>query len=151
MKNSIIMFLATGAYSGYSPFAPGTVGTLWGIPLAFALSLLPPLWGAAALALAIVGACLLASEAAGIAEKKDPSCIVLDEIVGFGAATFLLPFTAQNVILAFILFRFFDILKPYPAGLIDSRLPGGAGIVLDDVAAGIYANVTAQIAIRFVL
>jgi phosphatidylglycerophosphatase A len=81
---------------------------------------------------------------------KDPAPIVCDEVIGFAFAAYLLPFTPANIILIFILFRFFDILKPYPAGLIDSRLEGGAGIVLDDVVAGVYANAAAHIILRFV-
>ncbi len=158
MKRSIIVFLATGAYSGYSPFAPGTVGTLWGVPLWFLLSRVGPVEGALVLALGAAISIALAQRArhfiaqgaVGAGGDKDPAPIICDEVIGFAFAAYLLPFTLANIILVFILFRIFDILKPYPAGLIDSRLEGGAGIVLDDVVAGIYANAVAHIILGWV-
>jgi phosphatidylglycerophosphatase A len=150
MKRPLIIFLATGTYGGYSPVAPGTVGTLWGVVVYFFISTLKPPEGALILAAGMALSIYLASEARRILGGKDPAPIVCDEIIGFCVAAFLLPFTLFNLILVFIIFRFFDILKPFPAGLIDRRLEGGTGIVLDDVVAGIYTNVTAQIIIRFV-
>jgi phosphatidylglycerophosphatase A len=77
--------------------------------------------------------------------EKDPSRIVIDEAAGYLVSFFLMPFTLFNVILVFILFRFFDILKPYPIGLIDRGVGGGTGVVLDDIGAGVYAGVSAHI------
>jgi phosphatidylglycerophosphatase A len=138
-KDKIIIFLATGAYSGYTPFAPGTAGTLVAIPLFPLMVFIGPLWGALLLITATAGAIYVSSEAAAIMGEKDPSAIVADEIVGFAFAVYLLPLTVVNLILAFIFFRIFDILKPFPADWADEKLGGGRGIVLDDIVAGIYA------------
>lgn len=150
MKKPFIIFLATGAYAGYSPLVPGTVGSLWGLAIYYFTFTLRPLEGALFLIIGIALSISVAGEARPILGGKDPSPIVCDEIIGFCVAAFALPFSLFNAILVFILFRFFDILKPFPAGLIDRRLGGGAGIVLDDVAAGIYANVAAQVITRLV-
>ncbi len=149
MNRPIIRFLATGAYTGYSPVMPGTAGTLWGVLIAYLISGT----GAHIQALVIIAvfavSIYLAGEASRLFGKKDPSQITCDEISGVLFAFFLIPFTAFNAILVFLLFRFFDILKPYPAGLIDSKVGGGLGVVLDDTAAGIYANISAQIVLWF--
>jgi phosphatidylglycerophosphatase A len=150
MKKPLIIFLATGAYVGYSPAVPGTVGTLWGVAIYFLISNLKLPGQALVLGVGIALSILLAREARRILGGWDPAPIVCDEIIGFCVASFHLPFTLFNVILVFILFRIFDILKPFPGGFIDRHLKGGTGIVLDDVTAGLYANVTAQVIIRFV-
>ena len=150
MKKACVLFLATGAYSGYSRFAPGTVGSLWGLPLAAILWQLPAPVAAVVLVLGLLGAIAIASEGSKILGKKDPGAIVCDEIIGFGFAVYLVPPGAANLILAFILFRIFDILKPPPIRWIE-RLPGGTGIVLDDIAAGIYANIATQLIVRYAL
>ena len=141
MKNKIINFLATGACIGLLPKMPGTLGTLWGIPLVYIFSSYQPhIYVAGAIVIFII-----ASYICGEAEKnfggKDPSKIVIDEILGFMVAFFLLEFTLYNVIIVFLLFRFFDILKPFPIGYLDRRIKGGTGIVLDDAVAGIFANI----------
>ncbi len=146
----IIFFIATGAYLGLSPVAPGTVGTLGGVVIAF-LERGAPLWlQAAVLAAVTIVSIYAAGSAAAALNRKDPGAIVCDEISGYLTAFFLIPFSPFNAILVFILFRFFDILKPYPVSLIDRGLKGGAGIVLDDTAAGIYANISAQIILHFI-
>lgn len=148
MRN-LVTFIATGAYTGYSPLAPGTVGTLWGVAL---WALVWPLGtGAQALTTVLVfGVSVLAADRA---EKQwgesDPSRIVCDEVAGFMVASLLVPFTPVNAILAFLLFRFFDILKPYPIRALERRIPGGLGVVVDDVVAGVYANLGAQIALHY--
>lgn len=141
------MFFATGAYTGYSPIASGTVGSLWGVPVAYLLSLLSPVAAAAIILPGIVISIAVASEASRLLGKPDPGEIVCDEIIGYCVAAWLIPFTLYNVIIIFILFRFFDILKPFPLRLIERRIPGGSGIVLDDVGAGIYANIAARLLI----
>ncbi|MEE9543598.1 MAG: phosphatidylglycerophosphatase A [Thermodesulfobacteriota bacterium] len=88
---------------------------------------------------------IAASYISGEAEKNfgssDPGKIIIDEILGFTVAFFLLPFTLFNVIIIFLLFRFFDILKPFPISYLDKRVKGGKGIVLDDAVAGVFANI----------
>ncbi len=145
LRKTIILFFATGTFLGYSPLAPGTIGTLWGIPMAYGISVLGPGRGIFAVVLTVFASILFAGMAKGIIGGRDPGSIVCDEVAGFVVAAFMVPFTPLNMILAFILFRIFDILKPFPIGILDRRIKGGAGIVLDDVAAGIYANICVHI------
>ncbi len=151
MRKSIIIFLATATYTGYFPAMPGTVGTLWGVIIAFfaAFFNFSPYLQALTIVAVFLASVFLAGEAAKIFGGKDPKSIVCDEVCGFLVSIFLVPFTFFNVILVFILFRIFDILKPCPIGLIDRKVKGGLGIVLDDVAAGVYANIGAHIIIWF--
>jgi len=149
MKDTLVTFLATGAYLGRSPVMPGTVGTLWGVLIAWLVS--GTAFGQAASAAVVTLAGIpLAGAAARSIGRTDPPSVVIDEAAGFLVASLLLRFTAFHTILAFLLFRFFDIVKPWPVGLIDRRFGGGAGIMLDDVMAGVYANVLARIIIRAV-
>ncbi len=145
MKKAITIFIATAAYTGYSPVMPGTVGTLWGIVIAYLEASRPVYAQVLVIAVVFAISVFFAGEAAGIFGTKDPKNVVCDEVCGFLVSIFLINFTFLNVILVFLLFRFFDILKPYPVGLIDKKVTGGFGIVLDDVAAGIYANICAHI------
>lgn len=145
MKKAVIKFLATGTYTGYSPVMPGTVGTLWGVVISWLISTSPAYEQVLAIMAVSAASVYLASGQARNTGEKDPGSIVCDEVAGFMVAVFLIPFTLFNVILVFILFRFFDILKPYPVGAIDKKASGGLGIVLDDIMAGIDANIVAHI------
>ena len=136
-----VIFCATGGYAGYFPKAPGTVGTLWGIPLLLLLARFDYQVRGGLLLLLFFIAVWISSEAAKIIGSKDPSCIVIDEIVGFLVASLFMPVTALNIVFIFLLFRFFDIVKPFPVGFVDRRVGGGFGIVLDDVVAGIYGAI----------
>ena len=78
-------------------------------------------------------------------KRKDPGCIVIDEIAGMVVTFIGLPFTLTTAVLGFILFRILDILKPFPIRMIDQRMSGGLGIVADDVVAGIFANIVTRI------
>ncbi|MBI3752999.1 MAG: phosphatidylglycerophosphatase A [Deltaproteobacteria bacterium] len=128
-------------YIGYSPYAPGTLGSLLGLIICFFLSSTTLLtYGMASLAVFLI-ALWAATVAKKYFDKKDPGQIVCDEVMGFITAMFLIPFGALNVIIVFLLFRFFDIVKPFPIGTIDKKIDNGFGIVLDDVAAGVYANI----------
>ena len=152
LKKASILFFATGTGSGFIPFFPGTFGTVWGVVIAFFLSGLSYTLYGAAVFLVIAASVFFADRARNIfSNEKDPRYIVCDEIAGFCVASFLIPFTPLNTILVFIIFRIFDILKPFPAGLIDRRLTDGVGIVLDDVCAGIYANILSQLILKFIL
>ena len=133
--------LATLFGVGYSPIAPGTAGTLVTVPLAYGLGRLgePALW--AGTLLVIVIAVWAASRAERIYGEHDASRIVIDEAAGYLVAVSLAPGGAAHLVPAFVLFRVFDILKPPPIGAIDRRVAGGLGVVLDDVAAGIYAAI----------
>jgi phosphatidylglycerophosphatase A len=145
MKDTLVRLLATGAYAGRSPIMPGTLGTLWGVLIAYFTSALAPLAQALVIAVACVLSYFLARSVVLSTGVEDPQLVVCDEICGFLAAFFLIPFTPFNAILAFLFFRFFDILKPFPVGAIDRGIRGGAGVVLDDVAAGVYANASVRV------
>jgi phosphatidylglycerophosphatase A len=136
-----VVFLATGFYVGNIPLAPGTFGSLIGLPLCFLLAgiQLPP---AIILAVLFIGLAVWVSNAAEkILKKKDPGCIVIDEVCGMVVTLIGLPFNLTTVVIGFIIFRILDILKPFPIGTLDKRLSGGIGIVADDVVAGIFANI----------
>lgn len=137
--------MATGGYIGRVPMAPGTFGSLAGLPLAFILSTVSWSWSLAIMLAFILVAVWSAGDAARQIGAKDPGCIVIDEIAGMAVALLGMPFTPVNCLAGFILFRFFDILKPPPVRQLDRNLGGGWGIVLDDIAAGILANTVLRI------
>lgn len=135
-----VIFFATGCYSGKIPFAPGTFGSLAALPACYLFSMLD----SSLAALGILCLTGLAVGVAHIAEKllnaKDPGCIVIDEMAGMMVTLFAIPFTPIAVGAGFLIFRTLDILKPFPIRVLERNLPGGAGIVLDDIAAGIYSH-----------
>lgn len=144
-QNRIILLLSTGGYIGKIPFAPGTFGTLWGIPICFMLS---EIGAAASLAVTVVfiaAAIWFAGEAEKILDAKDARPIVIDEIAGFMVTLWGLPFTVRTAVAGFFIFRLLDIVKPFPIRRLEKNLPGGAGVVLDDVAAGVYGNLLLRI------
>ena len=139
-RQEAILFLATGLNIGKIPFAPGTFGSLIGVPLGFVLAGLKLTQAIACAALFICFAIWISHIAARMLKKKDPGCIVIDEIAGMMVALIGLPFNSATAVLGFIFFRILDITKPFPIRLLDNRVSGGLGIVADDVAAGIIAN-----------
>jgi phosphatidylglycerophosphatase A len=135
------LFLATGFGVGYSPVAPGTLGTLVAILVYYFLSEIPsPLYE-----ITLIGFFFLSVWISENVEiffgKKDDQRIVIDEIMGFLITMLWVPKTLPFVIMGFFLFRFFDILKPFPIRRLEKRLRGGFAVVLDDVMAGVYANI----------
>lgn len=138
-SEKIIKLLATGFGSGLSPFAPGTMGTLVGIPVC--LACLPLTWPVRFIFVIILSALAIfvSGRAETIYRKKDDQRIVIDEIVGFQFALLPVAISGLNICAAFVLFRIFDIWKPFPVNKLQD-LPGGWGVVIDDVAAGIYAG-----------
>ena len=137
-------WLAYGFGSGLSPWAPGTVGTAAAIPLYLLLRPLPLVWYLAVL----VGMFLIGIWACGKTARElnahDPSAIVWDEFLGYLLTMTAAPTGWQWVVLGFALFRFFDILKPWPIRELDRRVKGGLGVMLDDLAAGVMAWVVLQ-------
>lgn len=130
------------------PFAPGTAGTVTAVPLYLIFSPLPwPLYLITVTALTFL-AVYASQEAEKIFNEKDAQRIVIDEIAGFQWAMFLVAPTVVHVILGFLLFRFFDIVKVFPAGYCQRRLPGGWGVVGDDFVAGVYSNAVLLLVIR---
>jgi len=141
--------LATWWGAGYSPIAPGTAGTIAAIPFFLVLRLLP-LYGYLACVLGIgLVACWAAGEAERIFQEQDSKRIVIDEAVGFFITMTALPPTWPYLIGGFCLFRCFDILKPPPIRLIERKVKGGYGVVLDDVLAGIYAHIALRVLFVF--
>jgi phosphatidylglycerophosphatase A len=141
--------LATGFGSGLAPLAPGTAGTLVGIPLYLLFSVLTwPIWLITVLAFTCL-AWYVSDEAERLFGRKDAQCIVIDEIAGLQWTLFWVDPTVAHVALGFVLFRLFDITKPFPARRFQDRLPGGLGIVADDLVAGVYGNMALQLLIRW--
>lgn len=139
-SEKIIKLLAAGFGSGLTPFAPGTIGTLVGIPIC--LVCLPLTWPLRFLVVVVLSALaiFISGRAEMIYQKKDDQRIVIDEIAGFQVAMLPVAITGLHLCVAFVLFRIFDIWKPFPIRNLQ-QLPGGWGVVIDDVAAGIYAGI----------
>lgn len=135
------MYLATGCKSGYSPIIPGTAGSLAALVPCWLLSLLPLSVSAMFLIAFIVLSIWAAELAENIVGRKDPGCIVIDEFAGMMITLLGFHFTWQSALAGFIIFRLMDILKPFPISYLEQTIPGGAGIVLDDVAAGVAAHI----------
>jgi phosphatidylglycerophosphatase A len=131
--------IATALGSGYSPIAPGTAGSAVGLALFWPLQWLAP-WAqvTAIVVLFAVGVVAATRVARGLG-VEDPGLVVVDEVVGMWVSLVFLPFTPVTALAGFVLFRIMDVFKPYPARQLES-LPGGWGIMADDVMAGIYAN-----------
>lgn len=126
------------------PYAPGTWGTL--SAALFVAFLKPDLQSLALLILTTTAAGAVSSQYAEVyLKEKDSRSIVIDEFNGYLISVFMVPLTASCMTAAFLLFRFYDILKPPPIRTIENKLPGGAGVMADDIMAGIYANLTIQI------
>ncbi|MCF6300423.1 MAG: phosphatidylglycerophosphatase A [Proteobacteria bacterium] len=145
-----IGFIAFGFGSGLAPFAPGTFGSLAALP--FYLLLVQfhwPMYAFLVLMAFFVGVklCGITSARLGV---HDHGGIVWDEFVGLWITLFLVPFTWYWVLTGFILFRFFDIIKPFPIKWLDQKVDGGFGIMIDDVLAGVYAWIVLQLLIKLV-
>jgi phosphatidylglycerophosphatase A len=131
--------VATGLGSGYAPFAPGTAGSLVGLALFWPVHHLTLAGQAVATALVFALGVAAAGHVARRIGIEDPGLVVADEVVGMWVSLLGLPLTGVTAAAGFLLFRVFDVLKPYPARDLE-RLPGGWGIMCDDVMAGVYAN-----------
>jgi phosphatidylglycerophosphatase A len=141
--------IATGLGAGYAPVASGTFGTLVGIPIVF---LLMQCCTSFTFAVATAAIFFVGVKAAGVAEwyyeESDSGKIVIDEIVGYMITMFLIPMSAKTLIIGFFLFRFFDVVKIWPARHFD-RSPGPWAVMLDDVFAGLYSNIALHFLIWF--
>lgn len=146
ITHHVIRGIATGGGVGYSPVAPGTCGSLLGAGIAVLLAGCPlVVYGLGLLSLGVIGVW-----AAGAAEalfgRKDASVIVIDEIVGILITYFALPRAVLPMTAGFALFRLFDIWKPLPQL---ERLPGGWGVMLDDLCAGLLAHLGVRLLLLF--
>jgi phosphatidylglycerophosphatase A len=142
--------LATALGAGYSPIAPGTCGTAVTVPLAFACAGLAT-WQFVALAIAVTGIGVIAAHYADRAwGTEDAQKIVIDEVAGYLVTMIPAPKDHWAPLLAgFIAFRFFDIVKPPPVRWIDEHLPGGWGVMMDDIAAGVMGAIVMGVATYF--
>ena len=139
MNDKLITLLATGFGSGLSPYAPGTAGTFVGVLICLIFIPFPwPLHLFAVMAL-LAFSIYVAQQAENIYKKKDDQRIVIDEIIGFQITMLPVDINVLSLCAGFVLFRIFDIWKPFPVRNMQG-FPGGWGIVADDVAAGIYAG-----------
>jgi len=137
--------LALGFGTGLSKFAPGTFGTLAAIPFFILSQMIPELLSYFFIFTLFFVGIHVANKVSEALKIKDPSCIVIDEIVGFLFLLALIEHNPLNFILAFFLFRFFDIIKPFPIKLIEIKFKGGLGIMLDDIAAALYALIAIKV------
>ena len=145
LKPSAVMFLATGGNVGRIPVASGTFGSLVGLPIVYVFSRIDWIFAAVLTAALILFSVWVAHHAEQQLQAKDPGCIVIDEIAGMCVAMLGIPLTWTTGAAGFFLFRLFDVIKPPPARQMEKRLSGGWGVVMDDVVAGIMANIVLRI------
>jgi phosphatidylglycerophosphatase A len=140
----LILLLASGLGAGFSPFAPGTAGTLVAIPIELLLSpIRSPVYELTLLTFFFFSS-WIAERAQNHWQKKDDQRIVIDEIMGYFLTMLWIPKTLFFISVGFLLFRLLDIVKPFPCRQLE-KVRGGFGVVLDDVFAGIYANIGLQL------
>lgn len=140
-----VQFLALGFGSGLAPKAPGTFGTLAAVPLFLLLAMLTPLFYMLAVIVMSIAGVYICGKAADDVGVHDHPAIVWDEFVGYFITMFMVPISWQSVLMGFLLFRFFDILKPWPISFIDKKISGGFGIMFDDILAGAFSLVIMQL------
>jgi phosphatidylglycerophosphatase A len=135
-----VRIIATSLGSGYSPVAPGTCGTLTAIPMAWGLAKLGTIaFGVGFLVITAIGT-WAAEHFCRATGMDDDQRIVVDEVAGYLLTLMAVAKTPVNLVLAFFLFRLFDIWKPPPVRWVDNNLHGGIGVMADDLAAGVYAG-----------
>ncbi len=143
-------FLAFGFGSGLSPFAPGTMGTLVAVPFLFALKSLgnPGFWVVLVLLFGLgVWLCERVSHRLGV---HDHGGVVWDEMVGYWLAAAFVPLQWPWLLAAFVLFRFFDIVKPWPIRQLDKKVSGGFGIMIDDIVAALFTIIILAVIQSFI-
>jgi len=148
MSEKFVRIMATFFYIGNFPVAPGSMASLAGALIAISLHQNVFLYILVTIAATLIGF-VVSGPMEELANEKDPSCVVIDEVAGIMIAFFLLPISVPIVIVTFFLFRAFDMFKIYPVNKFE-EIEGGAGIMMDDVFAGFYTNVIMHIAIRLV-
>ncbi|MBU8849810.1 MAG: phosphatidylglycerophosphatase A [Desulfobacterales bacterium] len=145
LNSKLIIFFATGCYSGKIPFAPGTFGTIAAIPFALVFLIIPSSFYGIYIAGLILAAIYFSDQAEKILGKKDPGCIVIDEIAGFVVTMSWVPVNIYTLMAGFFIFRFFDIVKFGPVKYFENNFSGGAGVVLDDIMAGVLSALVLKI------
>ncbi len=141
----IAVFIATGAMVGRIPWAPGTWGSLWGFAVYLATRALFWPYQLICLVALVVIAVLVSQKACELLGDKDPSQVVIDEVAGMSIGLAGISGGCIPLLASFFLFRFFDILKPFPVRQLERVRPAGLGVVMDDVAAGLMCNLSWRI------
>jgi len=143
--NQLALVFATFGYVGYFPIAPGTAGSLAALVLfAFVRWLGMPALEIATIVVVFAGGIWAANATEHVLGRKDPGAIVIDEVLGMLMTLALLPVSTLGIFVGFVLFRLFDVVKPFPAGRME-HLKGGPGVMLDDAVAGIYAHISLRL------
>lgn len=146
----LALFIATAGYTGFFPIAPGTVGSAVGLAIFAALRLWTPWWSdGVAVLISFFAGVWAAGVVERVLQRTDPGPVVIDEVLGTLLTVMFLPVNIAGAIVGFVLFRIFDIVKPYPANRAE-KLHGGWGIMLDDAIAGVYAHVALRVLLAFV-
>jgi len=144
----VILAIGTGLGAGYAPLCPGTLGTLWGVIIYFWIGVITTnlLWYLGVVLGILILGVWVAGECEFFLEKKDHPAIVIDEVGGFLVGMIGISFSPLFLVLGFILFRIFDIVKPFRIDRLH-RLPAGWGIMADDLAAGVLTNLFLRVLI----
>ncbi|MDD5465918.1 MAG: phosphatidylglycerophosphatase A [Candidatus Omnitrophica bacterium] len=149
LGNFLVKTIASVFFIGYLPLIPGTFGSIAGAGLFYLL------WGSGRLVYFLGVLCIIvlgfltSGRMEKLLNKKDPSCVVIDEVAGMLIALSFLPADLKIVVLAFVIFRILDTFKPYPAGRLQD-LHGSAGVMADDLIAGVYTNILLQVILKLV-
>ena len=146
MLKALVRILSTFLYVGYLPLIPGTFGSLAGVVLYYLIKTNPLILFIFTIILIVIGF-FVSGAAEKIMQKKDPSCVVIDEVCGMLVSLLFIPVDLKLVIIAFFLFRILDTLKPYPAGRIQN-MHGAVGVIGDDLVAGFSTNIILQVILR---
>ncbi|ABK47337.1 phosphatidylglycerophosphatase [Shewanella sp. ANA-3] len=149
LKNPI-HFLALGFGSGLAAKAPGTFGTLAAVPLYLLLAQLPLSWYLVVTLVCVLAGIYICDKAAKDMGVHDHGAIVWDEVAGLLITMVAAPAGVLWLVVGFVLFRLFDIIKPWPIRWLDAKVEGGFGIMIDDVLAGIFALIGVQALAAFI-
>lgn len=149
LGNFLVKAIASVFFIGYLPLIPGTFGSIAGVCLFYLLQGSGWLIYFLCILFVIALGLLTSGRMEKLLNKKDPSCVVIDEVMGMLIALSFLPADLKIVFLAFLIFRILDTFKPYPAGRLQN-LPGSAGVMVDDLIAGIYTNIVLQVILKLV-
>jgi len=148
LRDLLIKLISTFFFIGYLPLIPGTFGSIAGVGIFYLLA------GGSRSGYFLFVFCIMilglltSGKAEKLLNKKDPGCIVIDEVMGMLIALSFLPADPKIVVLAFLIFRILDMLKPFPAGKLQD-LHGAIGVMGDDLVAGIYTNIVLQVILNF--
>lgn len=146
LRNSTVKAIATFFSVGYLPLIPGTFGSLAGLILYYLVKDNQAVFILLTLLIIALGF-IVSGRVEKIIGRKDPSCIVIDEVGGMLLSLWFVPYSVMNVWITFLVFRLLDTFKPFPAGRIQN-LKGSLGIMADDLIAAIYTNIVIQLALR---